>query len=109
MHEENPLDRLIHQFQDRWETNPQYRAAMGGVFTLLLIVFLAVSTTVGSLVAGNVMAALGFGGGSTSTSQQQGLSGVQGANGQLFFPTQTTQIWTDGATPDAGTVSPSGT
>lgn len=109
MYEENPLDRMIHQFQDRWETNPQYRAAMSGTFALLLVVFIAISATGASFVVGGAMTALGFGGGNTNSSQQQGLAGIKLDNGQLFFPTQTTPPWTDGATPGAGTIQPSGT
>src|SRR5215831_18654203 len=69
---ENPLDHLIHRFQHRWETNPQFRAAMSGVLGLSLIIFLCVGVVGVNAAATRVLGAVGIGG--TGGGSQENLS-----------------------------------
>ena len=57
---ENPLDHLIHRFQHRWETNPQFRAAMSGVLGLSLIIFLCVGVAGVNAAASRVLGSSGL-------------------------------------------------
>ncbi len=57
------LDSLVYGFQHRWETNPQYRAAVSGVVGLLTILMLCACLGVLTTVANATLA--GFGAGSS--------------------------------------------
>jgi hypothetical protein len=105
---ENPLDHLIHRFQHRWETNPQFRAAMSGVLGLSLIIFLCVGVAGVNAVATRVLAAVGIGGGGNQG--QDNLSpGGQIVNGNWTFYTPTVPDWKGGATPGSSPIGDSQT
>ena len=59
------LDHIVRRFQDRWETNPQYRALISGVVGLALILTLCTCTGLMTVVSNNALASLGL------TKQQQ--------------------------------------
>jgi hypothetical protein len=100
---ENPLDHLIHRFQHRWETNPQFRAAMSGVLGLSLIIFLCVGVVGVNAAATRVLGAVGIGG--TGGGSQQNLSpGGQIVNGNWTFYTPTVASWTSGGTPGSNPI-----
>jgi len=104
---ENPLDHLIHRFQDRWETNPQFRAAMSGVLGLSLIIFLCVGVAGVNAAATRVLAAVGFG---AAGGNQTNLDpGGQIVNGNWTFYTPTVQDWKGGATPGSSPIANSQT
>lgn len=108
---QNPIDLMIHRFQHRWETDRQYRAAMSGVFGLLLIVVLCSGVGLLDLTATRVLAAVGFqvpgtnGGNSAQHNTDTGV--VVGDVRQ--FPTATISSWSNQVTPPASTVPASGT
>ena len=94
---ENPLDHLIHRFQHRWETNPQFRAAMSGVLGLSLIIFLCVGVAGVNAAASRVLGAVGFGSGGGGQGNID--PGGQIINGNWTFYTPTVPDWKGGATP----------
>jgi hypothetical protein len=104
---ENPLDHLIHRFQHRWETNPQFRAAMSGVLGLSLIIFLCVGVAGVNAAATRVFAAVGFG--SSGGGQGNIDPGGQIINGNWTFYTPTVQDWKGGATPGSSPINNSQT
>lgn len=86
----NPLDRILQNWQHRWETNRQFRAVWSGVAGLVIVVSLcacmgAVSTLVTHTVAGFT--------GANNTSANQLATQGQGSGGQIgaaqSFPTFT--------------------
>ncbi len=55
------IDDLLERFQHRWETNPQYRAAMSGVLGLVFLI--TICACVGAVATGatSVLRAMGIG------------------------------------------------
>ncbi len=104
---ENPLDHLIHRFQHRWETNPQFRAAMSGVLGLSLIIFLCVGVAGVNAAANRVLGAVGFG--SSGGGQGNIDPGGQIVNGNWTFYTPTVPDWKGGATPGSSPINNSQT
>ncbi len=104
---ENPLDHLIHRFQHRWETNPQFRAAMSGVLGLSLIIFLCVGVAGVNAAASRVLGAVGFG--SSGGGQGNIDPGGQIVNGNWTFYTPTVPDWKGGATPGSSPINNSQT
>jgi hypothetical protein len=104
---ENPLDHLIHRFQHRWETNPQFRAAMSGVLGLGLIIFLCVGVAGVNAAATRVLGAVGFG--SSGGNQGNIDPGGQIVNGNWIFYTPTVQDWKGGGTPGSSPIANSQT
>jgi hypothetical protein len=82
------LDYIVRRFQDRWETNPQYRALISGVVGLALILTLCTCTGLMTVVSNNALASLGLtnSSGNNNISNDTGTSNVKGA---LKFPTAT--------------------
>jgi hypothetical protein len=107
MEYENPLDHLIQRFQHRWETNPQFRAAMSGVLGLSLIVFLCVGVAGVNAAATRALAAIGFG--SAGGNQGNLDPGGQIVNGNWIFYTPTVQDWKGGGTPGSSPIANSQT
>ncbi len=108
---ENPIDRIIQRFQHRWETDRQYRAAMSGVFGILLIVVLCTGVGLLDVTATNVLAAVGFqmpGSSNPSSSQQNTDTGVV-VGGLRQFPTETIPSWPGQVTPPSSPIASSGT
>ena len=72
----NALDRMIHRFQDRWETDRQFRAMLSGVLGLVMVVALCscmgVVTTVANSALAGVSAARNSGGPSQNTNTGTG-------------------------------------
>ena len=104
---ENPLDHLIHRFQHRWETNPQFRAAMSGVLGLGLIIFLCVGVAGVNAAANRVLGAVGFG--SSGGGQGNIDPGGQIVNGNWTFYTPTVPDWKGGSTPGSSPINNSQT
>src|SRR5262249_16349865 len=100
------LDDLIQRFQHRWETNPQYRAAMSGVLGVILIVFLCSCVGLVTTAANVALATLGFD--IASSDQGSGNTGTKEVRGFATFPVTTYVPQTPGAIPQ-GTVPTSGT
>ena len=61
------LDHFVRRFQDRWETNPQYRAMVSGVVGLALILTLCTCTGLMTVVSNNALASLGLTNGSNGS------------------------------------------
>ena len=101
------LNDLIERFQHRWETNPQYRAAMSGVLGLVFL--LVICSCVGALTAttGSVLGALGLGG--SNNGQAQAHSGGRGVQGVATFPIATVNLPSPSTIPDDPTLTTSGT
>jgi hypothetical protein len=112
MHYENPLDNIIHRFQHRWETDRQYRAAMSGVFGLLLIFVLCSGVGLLDMGATRVLAAVGIGGTTADqgggSSQQDSETGVKVGNSEVF-PTPGVPTWAAPLIPAASPNPSSGT
>ena len=116
MRRRSGLDRLIFRFQDRWETNRQFRAMLSGLLGLVMIVALCscmgVVTTVANSTFANVSAARNAG---ASTTTQNNDTGIGQIKGIPTFPTSTVPPWqqsgppTYGVIPDSQTPVPSPT
>jgi hypothetical protein len=93
------LDYFVRRFQDRWETNPQYRAMVSGGVGLVLILTLCTCTGVMTVVSNNALVSLGLassGNGSNINSN----TGTNKLTGGSTFPTATfNTVPTGGATP----------
>jgi hypothetical protein len=100
------LDDLIERFQHRWETNPQYRAAMSGVLGLVFLITMC--TCVGLVTAGANVALASLGFGSSSGDQGGSNTGTKEVKGFATFPVTTYVPQTPNAIPQ-GTVPSSGT
>lgn len=55
------IDDFLERFQHRWETNPQYRAAMSGVLGLVFLITICACVGVVSTGATSVLHAMGIG------------------------------------------------
>jgi hypothetical protein len=106
------LDDLIERFQHRWETNPQYRAAMSGVLGLVFLITMC--TCVGLVTAGANVALASLGFGSSSSDQGSGNTTTKEVKGFATFPVttyvpQTPNAIPQGTIPDSGTPLPTAT
>ena len=94
----NALDRMIHRFQDRWETDRQFRAMFSGVLGLVMIVALCscmgVVTTVANSALAGVNAARNTDGPSGNTNT--GTGQIQAVP---TFPTATVPPWPQSGPP----------
>ena len=81
------LDSLVYGFQHRWETNPQYRAAVSGVVGLLTILMLCACLGVLTTVANATLA--GFGAGSSGGVLVSSDTGTGKLAAGQKFPTAT--------------------
>jgi hypothetical protein len=91
------LEKMIRRFQDRWETDRQYRAMMSGVLGIVMVVALCacmgVVTTVANTALANFSSSRGAGGpGNTNT-------GTGLIKGVPTFPTSTVAPWQQSAPP----------
>ncbi|MGZ3663989.1 MAG: hypothetical protein ACXWQR_09825 [Ktedonobacterales bacterium] len=106
MRRDSWLDRIVFNFQHRWETNAQYRATVSGVVGLLLIVAMCSCTGIVSALANGALASVGLGTGSGPTTNQgsgilnTGTNPITGAK-QFAIPTQ---VWTPGVVPPASPI-----
>lgn len=117
MRRRSGLDRLIFRFQDRWETNRQFRAMLSGLLGLVMVIALCscmgVVTTVANNTFANVSAARDAGVNSNTT--QNADTGIGQVKGVPTFPTSTIAPWQQSGTPtynvipDSKTPAPSPT
>jgi hypothetical protein len=84
------LDQWVYRFQHRWETNPQYRAAVSGVCGLVLIVLMCSCTGILATVTNSALAGAGGGNGSTGNTN----TGAATVQAQATFPTMTIPPYT---------------
>src|SRR5579871_3935597 len=101
------IDDFLERFQHRWETNPQYRAAMSGVFGLVFLLTLCGCVGFVSVGATSVLHALGIGS-SGSNGPLQGNTGGPDLQGVATFPLTTVTPVKPGDIPYA-TIPASGT
>ncbi len=101
------LDQLVRSFQDRWETNPQYRAVVCGVVGLVLVFTLCTCTGLLTLESNNILAIVGLGS-NTSNSTFNNDTGSQNVQPASSFPTATFGPVYTSATP-VGTTLPTST
>ena len=97
---QNPLDHVIHRFQDRWETNRQFRAAMSGVLGLVLLAVLCGGVGVVNALTMQALAAFGVSAAAGAGGHQNDSTGAQIVNGSLVFPTPSV-TWTSAGVPNA--------
>jgi hypothetical protein len=105
MRRRSGLDRLIYRFQDRWETNSQFRATLSGVLGLVMIVALCSCMGVVTTVANNALAGVnGSRNGSGNNNTGTGL-----IKGVPTFPTSTVPAWPQTGAPPYGIIPDSQT
>ena len=75
MRRRSGLDRLLFRFQDRWETNRQFRAMLSGVLGLVMVVALCSCMGVVTTVANSALAGV-----STARDAGANASSAQNAN-----------------------------
>jgi hypothetical protein len=101
----NALDQMVHRFQDRWETDHQFRTMVSGVLGLVMIVALCscmgVVTTVANSALAGVSAAR-----DTNASAQNNSTGIGQIKAQPTVPTATVAPWPQSG-PPAYTIIPS--
>jgi len=106
------LDYFVRRFQDRWETNPQYRAMVSGGVGLVLILTLCTCTGVMTVVSNNALVSLGLASSGNNGNNINSSTGTNKLTGALTFPTATfsaSQVPTGGATPQGSPIGTSGT
>ncbi|HEU5349189.1 MAG TPA: hypothetical protein VFU63_11315 [Ktedonobacterales bacterium] len=100
MRRRSGLDRLLFRFQDRWETDHQFRAMVSGVLGLVMIVALCscmgVVTTVANNAFANVSASRSAG---TSSNTPNADTGIGQIKAQPTFPTATVAPWPQSGPP----------
>lgn len=103
----NPLDQIIHRFQDRWEMDRHFRATLSGALGLVMIVSLCACMGIVTTVANGALAGV---------SQARDSGGPQNSNtgtglikGVPTFPTATVPPWQQGNPPAAGLIPESQT
>ncbi len=93
------IDYFVRRFQDRWETNPQYRAMVSGVVGLVLILTLCTCTGLMTVVGNSALASLGLTNGNNGTGFNSN-TGTGKIGSSPHFPTATfNNVPTGGATP----------
>jgi hypothetical protein len=91
------LERAIRRFQDRWETNRQFRAMASGVIGLVMIVALCSCMGVVTTLANSALA--GFSAARDSGTAGNTNTGTGLINGVPTFPTSTVPAWQEGGVP----------
>ncbi|WIG59572.1 MAG: hypothetical protein OJF49_002319 [Ktedonobacterales bacterium] len=102
------LDRIVHRFQHRWETNAQYRAAVSGVVGLVVILSMCACMGVMTTAANATLASLGLGSASTSTGSSNTNTGTNTHTANEKFPISTPFSATNPPAP-LSTIASSGT
>ena len=94
---------MIHRFQDRWETDRQFRAMFSGVLGLVMIVALCSCMGVVTTVANNTLATVNAArdSGTTSKNTNTGTGQVQALP---TFPTATVPPWPQSGPPTYGVI-----
>ncbi len=91
------LERIIRRFQDRWETDRQYRATMSGVLGLVMVIALCSCMGVVTTVANSALA--GVSAARDSGSSQNSNTGIGQIKGVPTFPTATVAPWQQSGVP----------
>ena len=94
----NALDRMIHRFQDRWETDRQFRAMLSGVLGIVMIVALCSCMGVVTTVANSALAGVSAARNADGPSQNVN-TGTGQINAQPTFPTATVPPWPQSGPP----------
>src|SRR5215469_5125705 len=100
------LDQFVRRFQDRWETNPQYRSLISGLVGLVLVLTLCTCTSLLTVAGNNVLASVGLTNGNSGINSTTGSTQLQGAQ---TFPTATFGPFNDQPTPQGAAVASSST
>jgi hypothetical protein len=95
------LDEVVRRFQDRWETDRQFRAMLSGALGLVMVVALCACMGVVTTVANSALAGVN-GNGSGSQNSNTGTGKV---NVPPSFPTTTVPPWQQSG-PPAYTIIP---
>ena len=104
----NALDRMIHRFQDRWETDRQFRATLSGVLGIVMIVALCSCMGVVTTVANSALAGVSAARNADGPSQNVN-TGTGQINAQPTFPTATVPPWPQSGPPTYGVIPSSQT
>ncbi|HEY7340803.1 MAG TPA: hypothetical protein VH591_07980 [Ktedonobacterales bacterium] len=91
------LEQAIRRFQDRWETNRQFRAMASGVIGLVMVVALCSCMGVVTTVANSALA--GFSAARDSGSAGNTNTGTGLIKGVPTFPTATAPSWQQSGVP----------
>jgi hypothetical protein len=91
------LEQAIRRFQDRWETNSQFRATASGVIGLVMIVALCSCMSVVTTVANSALA--GFSAARDSGTSGNPNTGTGLIKGVPTFPTATAPSWQQSGVP----------
>ena len=83
------LDHIVYSFQHRWETNPQYRAAISGVVGVALVITMCACTGIVSAATNSALAGIGLGSGAANSSGGSLNTGTNQVKGAKTFPTPT--------------------
>ena len=83
------LDRLIYRFQDRWETDRQFRAMVSGVLGLVMIIALCSCMGVVTTIANNTVASVNAARNVGVANSQNADTGIGQIKGVPTFPTAT--------------------
>ncbi|MGE5333728.1 MAG: hypothetical protein ACM3N4_03435 [Nitrososphaerota archaeon] len=94
----NALDRVIHRFQDRWETDRQFRAMLSGVSGLVMVVALCACMGVVTTVANSTLAGVSAAR-NTNNAPQNNNTGTGQIQAQPTFPTATVPPWPQSGPP----------
>src|SRR5579862_857172 len=104
MRRQNPLDRYVHSFQHRWETDRQFRAALSGVLALVMVIGLCscvgVATAFTNVTLANFSALRSSGGANTQTLN----TGSHAYTVPTSFPTATVPPWAPQVSPNASPI-----
>jgi hypothetical protein len=109
MRRRSGLDRLIYRFQDRWETNRQFRAMVSGVLGLVMIVALCSCMGVVTTVANNAVASVNASRNVGVVDSQNADTGVGQIKGVPTFPTATVSAWQESGSPTVDVIPDSQT
>ncbi len=97
------LDQMVRRFQDRWETDPQYRALVSGVVGLVLVVTLCACTGLLTLEGNTLLASVGLTNSSSGGNNITDNSGSATVAAGASFPTATFGPVYSSATPGVST------
>jgi hypothetical protein len=90
------LDQFVRRFQDRWETNPQYRSLVSGLVGLVLVLTLCSCTGLLTVAGNNLLASVGLTNSNSGFNSDTGTNNVQQASS---FPTATFGTFANQPTP----------
>lgn len=103
------LDRMVHNFQHNWETNPQFRALWSGGLGLGIVVMMCACLGFAFTFAGAAAASFSgsSNGPSTNYAQPSGTVRPGSADSNITFPTQTVPQWAAPQIPAGAPIPPS--